>query len=35
LGGPFRFRKELEDTGMGYGKKIEALEIAAELASSH
>ncbi|HBT20853.1 MAG TPA: hypothetical protein DEA47_05790 [Peptococcaceae bacterium] len=26
-----RFRKELEDTGMGYGKEIEALKLAAEL----
>jgi len=26
-----RFRKELEDTGMGYGKEIETLKLAAEL----
>lgn len=26
-----RFRKELEDTGMGYGKEIEALQLAQEI----
>jgi predicted TIM-barrel enzyme len=26
-----RFRKELEDTGMGYGKEIETLKLASEL----
>jgi predicted TIM-barrel enzyme len=26
-----RFRQELEDTGMGYGKEIEALKLASEL----
>ncbi|MGE5542050.1 MAG: phosphoenolpyruvate hydrolase family protein, partial [Bacillota bacterium] len=26
-----RFRRELEDTGMGYGKEIEALKLASQL----